>query len=71
MPVMRKLPVVLFGRRCASLPEDPETPQRCRHPASSREGRIAIVTKRGKRETMDAAARETNALNADGEVVWS
>jgi len=70
MLVMLKLPVVLFCRSRARLPDDPETP----HVGPSRllkEGRIAVVTKRGKREAMDAAARETNAPFADGEVVWS
>jgi hypothetical protein len=35
------------------------------------EGRFAIVTERWARDAMDASTRKTNALEADGEVVWS
>jgi hypothetical protein len=35
-----------------------------------KEGRFAIVTKRWAQDAVDAAAHQTNAFAADGEVVW-
>jgi hypothetical protein len=39
-------------------------------PSRLTEGRIAIVTD-ARRDAVDAAGALTNALEADGEVVWS
>jgi Ni,Fe-hydrogenase I small subunit len=39
--------------------------------SAHKEGRFAIVTKRGAEDAVDAAAQATNALFADGEAMWS
>jgi hypothetical protein len=51
------------------LRRDPKSNLYLHHPAPT-EGRFAIVTDVGW-DAVDAAARETNRADADGEVVWS
>ena len=67
---MRKLPVVPLCRRPAVLLETPNQRHLLRVPLPQ-EGRFAIVTDVGSGMRWTLMARETNALDADGEGVWS
>jgi hypothetical protein len=67
---MLKLPVALSCRGGPRLLRDPETPQALQGPASP-EGRFAIVTNVGRGMRWTLWRGETNAHEADGEVVWS
>jgi hypothetical protein len=54
-----------------SLYQKPKSPL-CSHPSRLARGAFRpIVTRRGARDAMDANARNGEARNADGEIVWS
>ena len=70
MAVMRKLPVVLFcrtRRACRRIPKHLTLPPSC----FLKGGAYRDRHETWEAGTMDAAAGETNAPLADGEVVWS
>ena len=77
MRAMLSLPVGLLCRRPARLPRRANQNDLSAHPASTAEGRIAIVTRRGKREAMDVSMLQrdliapTNDIDTYGQVARS
>jgi hypothetical protein len=77
MCAMRRLPVGLLCRSHARLRRRANQNDLSAHPASMTEGRIAIVTRRGKRDAVDVSMLQrdlfapTNNIDAYGQVAWS